>query len=146
MLDIFAQSNAAGMRADRYAKFSCHQQDDDHLVQTAESRAINLTKVDRPCLEKLFKHHTVMTMLAGCYPDRRDLFSNRSMLQNVVRAGRFFDPPRFKFRQTTHVAYGLLDIPNLVGVHHELALPTNLLPQNSSATNVLFDIAADLLF
>src|ERR1700704_6576668 len=87
-----------------------------------------------------------MTVLARCHSDWRDLSSNSGMPQDVVGAGRFFDPPRVKLSQTTQVTNGLLDIPHLVGIHHELAIPTDLLAQDSRTTNVLLDIAADLLF
>src|SRR5438094_7244699 len=68
------------------------------------------------------------------------------MAEYIVRAGRLLDPPGFKLGQAPHIADRLLDIPDLVGIHHELSLPTDFLTENAGTANICLNIAAYLLF
>ena len=68
------------------------------------------------------------------------------MAKDVVRAGGLLNPPRVKCGQLPHLANGLIHVPNLIGIHHQLAIPADLFPQYGGSTHVIGQVAADLLF
>src|SRR5260221_5963630 len=72
MLHVFAKTNTAGMRTDRYAKLCGHYQNGQHLVNAPETAAINLAKIQSFCLQKLLEHDAIMAGFAGCYADLFD--------------------------------------------------------------------------
>src|SRR4029077_9565430 len=117
-----------------------------YLVQAAKPGTVNLTKIDRLCLQQLFEHYSIMTMFARCHADWRDRFANCSMAENIVGTCRFFDPPGAELGQAAHVTYGFIDIPHLVSIHHELSIPTDFFAQHPSTTNIRLDMAAHFLF
>src|SRR5438034_2337752 len=68
------------------------------------------------------------------------------MAQHIIRAGRFFDPPRIEPCQVPHVVYGLSYIPVLVRVHHELPVPTNFFADDRTAADIILNISTHLYF
>src|SRR6185312_6322289 len=96
MLDIFTKPNSAGMRANGDSKSLSQQQNCEHLINTTQSAAIDLTELHSTRLQELFEHHPIVTMLAGCDSNRRNRSRDCSMAQNVIGIGGFFDPKRFE--------------------------------------------------
>ena len=84
-------------------------------------------------------------MFAGGHANRVNPLADCGVSENVVGAGGFFDPPRVKFGQATHVGDRLIDIPDLIGVHHQLAFPAKLFAQDLCPADILLDIRADFL-
>src|SRR4051812_47107015 len=119
------------MRADRYAELGSHQQHREHFVHAAKPASIDLAEVDRIGLEELLEHDTVLAMLAGCDPDAEGAhgLGHLSVTEHVIWAQRLFDPPRLVFGKTLHVRDRLVHLPDLVGVHHQYAIPADLLSQ-----------------
>src|SRR6266545_2050179 len=144
MLNILAQADTAGMRADRHAELGRHQQHRQHLVDPAEPAGVDLTKADRIGLQQLLEDNPVLHMLAGGHADRRDGASDCRVAQHIVGAGRLLDPQRVEGSQPGHVGDRLADIPDLVGIHHQDAIWPDLLADDLGATHVVVDIAADL--
>ena len=140
-----AEADAATVRADRHTEFGGQQEHGQHFVQPAQTGRIKLTEVHRLSLEKLLEHHTVMRMFAGGHANRVNPLADCGVSENVVGAGGFFDPPRVEFGQATHVGDRLIDIPDLIGVHHQLAFPAKLFAQDLCSADILLDIRADFL-
>ena len=67
------------------------------------------------------------------------------MAQDVVGAQGLLDPPRPELGQSLHVGNRLLDLPDLVGVHHQGAVLADLLADDPGAAHVILEVAADLL-
>ena len=51
VLDVLAQADAAGVRADGDAELGRHQDDREHLVDAADAAGVDLADVDRLRLE-----------------------------------------------------------------------------------------------
>src|SRR2546430_6626121 len=92
MLDIFAKTYSAGMRADGHVKLGRHQQHREHLVDSPQATAIYLAEVYRPGLQQLLEHHAAMTVFASGNSDRGNGTSDRRMAQHVVGGGWLLDP------------------------------------------------------
>src|SRR5439155_14084604 len=72
-----------------------------------------------------------------------DRLRDRGVAENVVGARWLFHPVWVELREAFRVRDGLTDIPDLVRVHHQLAI-ADLLADDPRATHVVLDIAADL--
>src|SRR5215813_526771 len=125
MLDVFAKTYTSRVRANGHAEFCSHQQDRDNLVNAGKSATVDLAKIDRTGLKQLLEHHTIVTMFAGCDPNRRHRLPNGRMTENVVRVGRLFDPKRSKFRKCVRPFDRSRHVPDLVSVHHQGSLPSD---------------------
>ena len=146
MLHVLAQADAARMRTHRHAELRGHQQHDEHFVQTAETATVDLTEIDRLRLQQLLEDHAILAMLAGRDADhRREAPADRGVAEDVVGARRLFDPPRIELRETAHVRDRFIDFPDLIRVHHQLAVGADFLAQNARAPHIFVEIAADLL-
>jgi hypothetical protein len=68
-------------------------------------------------------------MLAGSHPDaeRPYRLGDRRVTQNIVGAQRLLNPPWPELGQAPHVGDCLIDLPDLVGIHHQRALLADLL-------------------
>ena len=67
-------------------------------------------------------------VLAGRDADRRDRRGDRGVAQHVVGAGRLLDPPAARTAASAlHPLDRLVDVPDLVGVHHQLPVRADLL-------------------
>src|SRR5712692_1092136 len=84
VLDVFAEANAAGMRADRHAKLCRHQHYGQHFVDAAEPAAIQLAKAYGAGLQELLEDYSILAMLSGCYANGRNGFRDLHMAQNVI--------------------------------------------------------------
>ena len=65
VLDVLAQADAAGVRADGHAELGGQQQDGEDLVDAAEPAAVDLADADGVRLEELLEHDPVVAVLAG---------------------------------------------------------------------------------
>src|SRR5262249_42113956 len=99
MLHVLAESDAARVRTDRNAEFRRHQEHGKHFVHAAEATAVDLTKTNCLCLEKLLEQHAILTMLTSRNADWCDRTRDRRMSEDVVRARRLLDPPGIELRQ-----------------------------------------------
>src|SRR5207244_10873521 len=76
--------------------------------------------------------------------DRGDGARDRGGTENVVRAGRLFDPPWIETRETLHLPDGFAHVPTLIRVHHETPLAADLLAHQRCAAHVVLEIGTDL--
>src|SRR5579883_942488 len=137
MLDVFTQSNAAGMWADGNTKLCRQQQNRKYFVDTTQAAGIDLTEADRLGLQELLEDDTILYMFAGCHADRSNGMRNACMTKHIVRAGRLFNPPGIDLRQQLHIGDGFFHLPHLVRVNHQLCVRTNLAPQQASPSDVV---------
>ena len=144
VLPVLAEADAAGMRAHRHAKLGGEQQHGEHLVQPAESAGIHLQEVDRLRLQQLLEHHAVRAVLTRRDADRLHGAADRGVAQDVVGAGRLFDPEQLVWLQPRHVFDRLADVPRLVRVDHQRAVPADLFAHELAAVLVLGGVAAHL--
>src|SRR5216684_951654 len=84
VLDIFAQANAAGMRAHGYAELRRHQHHRKHFVHAAEPAAINLAKADGAGLQELFEDHSILAVFSGGDANWRDGLRDFRVAQNII--------------------------------------------------------------
>src|SRR6266508_3100604 len=96
VLDVLAETDAPGMRADGDSKLRGEEQHGYRLVHAAEPAPVALADVDRLCLEELLEDDPVLDVLAGGDPDRRDRAADPGVPEHVVRARRLLDPPRIQ--------------------------------------------------
>src|SRR5262245_39701039 len=118
VLDIFAEADTAGMGANGDAEFGGQEHNGQDFVDPTEAAAINLAEADGFGLHQLLKHNTVLAMFAGSNADGGNGAGNAGVAEDVVGAGRFFNPPGAKLGQVGHPLNSLLDFPDLVGVYH----------------------------
>ncbi len=144
MLNIFAKSDAARVWTDGNAKLCRQQQHCQDFVHAAESTAIDLANSDRTRLEKLFEQNSIRTMLARGDFDRCDCLCDRQMSEDIVGTGRFFDEPRLEFGQRLHPFDRLGNLPDLICIDHQSPFPSDLFANNSTAADVVVQIATDL--
>jgi hypothetical protein len=57
-------------------------------------------------------------------------------------SGLFYEP-RFVLRKGLHARDSFINVPNLICVNHNAALPSNFLPNDSAAPDVVVDVAAN---
>src|SRR5881394_1119926 len=74
MLDIFAKSDAARMRANRHPVFRRHENHCQYFIHSRETATVDLAKTDRIGLHQLFEDHSILTSLAGGHADWGDRF------------------------------------------------------------------------
>src|SRR5229473_4461612 len=84
VLNIFAQTNAASMRAHRYAELCRHQHHRKHFVHAAEPAAIYLAKADGAGLQELFEDHSILAVFSGGDANWRDGLRDFRVAQNIV--------------------------------------------------------------
>src|SRR5256885_1857765 len=144
VLHVLAKADPAGMWADRHAELGRQEEHRQHLVQAAEAACIQLAEADRLSLEELLEDHAVLTMLAGGHPDRRDGPCDGGVAEHVIGARRLLDPVRLEFGQPPHVGNRVADLPDLIGVHHQVAIGPNLLADDASAPHIVLDPLAHL--
>src|SRR5207249_3016072 len=114
MLSVFTQTHSSSVRADGKAKLGGHQQDCQYFVDAAQPAAIDLTELDSFSLHQLFENHTILAMFTRCDADGLDSFGDGRMPQNIIRTGRFLDPPRLEPCQSLHMVDGFSYVPVLV--------------------------------
>ena len=146
MLNIFAKPDSAGMWTNRHAELCRHQQHGQHLIHSAETTAIDLTETDRVGLHQLFEDHPVLTMFAGRHANGLDRTRNLRMAQHVIGRGRLLYPIRVEGGQLFHPINRLIHIPNLIGIHHQLSVRTDLLANQARSSHIIVEISPDFHF
>ena len=144
VLDVLAESDAAGVRADGHVERGGEQQHGDHLVDATEAAAVDLRGVDGAGLQQLLEHHPVVGVLAGHDADRGDGLADAGVGEDVVGAGRLLDPPRVDLGEGLHVVDGDVDVPHLVGVDHEPPVGADLGTDERGAAHVVVAVLPDL--
>ena len=93
------------------------QHSEQYIQYTAHRQLLSLSlSLSLPCsLPYLVVAHLPRGHANGC-----DGTCDLGVAQNVIGAGRLFDPPRVKLSEARHVLDGLPHLPALVRVHHQL--------------------------
>ena len=94
VLDMFAESDTAGVRADRHAALGGHEEYGENLVDAAEPTTVDLNELDCFGLQELLEQHAVLAALPGGHPDGSDGPGDGRMAENIIWAGGFLDPER----------------------------------------------------
>src|SRR5882672_2137858 len=144
MLHTLAQADPASVRADRNLELCRHQQHRQIFVDPRKPAAVDLNYVHRARLHELLEHHPVVAVLAGRDPHRGNFSANAGVSEDVVWTGWFFHPPWIYFGQFQRTPDCLLDIPSLIGIHHELVSGPNFRAHQASPTKIVGGIATDL--
>src|SRR5215470_15373966 len=124
VLDVFAQSNSSAMRTDRYAKFFCHQHEDS-FVQSTKASYIKLADVYCAGLQHLLEHDPFLAVLAGGNEDWSDCFTNPRTAQDLIRTCWLLDPIGIELSKLPHRCDGFVDLPVLIGIHHQESIWAN---------------------
>src|SRR2546427_883657 len=146
MLDVFTQTYASRVRADRHAELRSHQDNREVFIHAAQAATVDLAEIDGTRRQELLKKDAIGTVFSGGDADGTDGLSNRGVTENVVGIRGFLDPPGIEFRQRPHARDRFTNIPTLVGIHHELVTRADLLADYRSATDVISEITANLHF
>src|ERR687893_3028002 len=144
VLDVLAQSDATCVRADGHAELRSHQEHGDDLVDAAETAGIYLAERDGIGLQELLENDAVLAVLARGDADRCNRLGYASVAKDVVWARRLLDPPRVEYFQALHVLDGLIHVPDLVGVHHQGAVGSYLIPDQGGPPHVVLDVPSNL--
>src|SRR6478672_12752782 len=137
MLNILTQTHTSSVRTNRHTKLPGHQQHREHFIHSAQTTTVDLTKTDRTGLHELLEHHTILTVFTCGHSDWFDCASNARMSQHIVRRCRFFNPVWTKLRELFHVTNGFTNLPNLIGIHHQFAVPPNLISNQPGSSKII---------
>ena len=144
MLHIFAQPDASGMRPHRQAELGCHQLHRQHLVQPAQAATVDLHEVDGPVGDELLEQNPVLAHLARRHLDRGNGLADLAMAEHVVGAGRFLDEQWPREGEGANPFDGLIDLPDLVGVDHDVRGLAQFLAGDRQAPDVVVEAAPHL--
>ena len=131
------------MGTHRNSKLRSHQQNRQILVHATDAATVDLTEINRTRLHELLEHDAVLAVFTGRDFNRAYCIAYDRVAQYVVGARGFFNPVGIIFRQFKHPANGIVHIPELVGVHHQKIVRTDLFADDCGAAFVLFEIAPD---
>ncbi|MNO65055.1 hypothetical protein D3C76_557950 [compost metagenome] len=92
------------MGADGHVELGGHQQHNQHFVEATQAGGVQLTEVQRASLEHLLEHHPVVAVFARGHADRRNALADAGVPEDVVGAGRLFDPQGLEGGQAAHVS------------------------------------------
>jgi hypothetical protein len=98
MLNVFAQSNSAGMKTNRNAELCSHQHNREHFIHPAQSAGVGLAKPNGSRLEELFEDDSVLALFPGRYSYgrfRSQPISSRTMVAR--RMSSSISAPTFIF-------------------------------------------------
>ena len=101
-LDVFTQTYASRVRADRHAELRSHQDNREVFIHAAQAATVDLAEIDGTRLQELLKKDAIGTVFSGGDADGTDGLSNRGVTENVVGIRGFLDPPGIEFRQRPH--------------------------------------------
>jgi para-nitrobenzyl esterase len=146
VLDVFAEADAAGVGADRDAEFGSEEDDGEVLVDAGKAAAIDLTDVEGAGLKELLEEDAILALLAGGDADAGDFAADAGVAEDVVGAGGLLHPPRVELLELANAENRVVDVPFLVGVHHEAAVGADFGADQSSAAEVIGGVAADFEF
>src|SRR5436190_21519510 len=144
VLRVFAEPDAAGMRADRHAELGRQEDHREYLVHAAQSATVELADVDRLELEQLLEDDPVLHVLARRDTHGRHRLADPAMAEDVVGARRLFDPPRIDLREHADRLDRLLDTPGLVRVEREAMSGADRLTDEAGTAQIGLEVAADL--
>src|SRR5207342_1797449 len=144
VLHVLAQPDSSSVRTDGRSELRGEEHYRKALVHAAEPAGIDLAEADGAGLHELLEHDAILTLLARRDANRRDGASDGCVAEDVVGTRGLLDPPRVERRQLADPVDRLADVPDLVGIHHELALRPDLGPNECSASQVVTPVAADL--
>lgn len=101
-------------------EFFGHQINGQNLINTADTRRIDLTKVQCVTLQKLLEHDTIHACFARCNANAQRSYGcgDFGMAEGIVRWSWLLNPPNTKVGQLMHPVDGLGYVPNLIGVDH----------------------------
>ncbi|MCY1226868.1 hypothetical protein D9M72_391180 [compost metagenome] len=145
MLHVLAEPHAAGVRAHGQLVLRGHQHHCQNFVHAAEAARIDLHHVDGAAHDELLEHDAVLAHLArGHLHHRRDAFADLAVAFHVVGAGRLLDEPGLGKGELLHPVDGLVDLPDLVGVDHQMAVGPEHLARHGQAADVVLQVAPHL--
>jgi|SRR5579862_2084150 len=87
-------SHVPNVGDDRNFVSARQQTDSQEFADSAETCAIGLQKANASCLEVVLENYAIRNVLADREQNRRNLDGKFAMRINIVRVGRFLDPPR----------------------------------------------------
>src|SRR6478672_5442268 len=82
VLNILAEADSSGVRADRFVKLCGQQKNGKVFVDAGDTAAIKLDDVDGVGLEELLEHDAVMAVLASGYADLGDFVAYAGVAEN----------------------------------------------------------------
>ncbi|MNS87827.1 hypothetical protein D3C72_1217820 [compost metagenome] len=144
MLNVFTQPHASGMRTHRQVVFSRHQHHRQHFIDAPQATGVDLNYVNRFTHDELLEHNAVLAHLAGGNLDRMNPFANATVSFDIIRAGGLFDKPGLGECQMFNPRDGVVDLPDLVGVDHQLTIGADDLASNAHAADIVFQISPHL--
>ena len=144
VLNVFAQPHTTGMGTDRDPELRGQQLHGHHLVDTTEPTTVDLAHAQATRLHQLLESDPVLTRLTTSNLDRVDGAGNRGVAQDVIGAGRFLDEPGVELGQGFHPCDRIGNVPDLVGIEHQLAVRPDLLPDDTATTDVVLERTTDL--
>lgn len=146
VLDEFAETDPAGVGTDGDVELCGEEEDGEVFVHTAETAGIDLTERDGIGLEQLLEEDAVHPVFAGGNADAEgfEFPGDAGVAEDVIGRGGFLDPPGFEMGEGLHPVDGLGDIPDLIGIDHQLTIPTDFLADDRESTLVIGEVASDL--
>src|SRR5207245_9933765 len=106
--------------------------------------AIDLAEIHSSGLQKLLEHPTVMAMLAGRDSDRRHRLSDGGVAENIIGTRRLLDPNGIESGKFSHRFNRLIYVPNLICIHHQRSIRSDLFANKGRTPDVIIEIAPDL--
>lgn len=146
VLYIFAQANAAGMRPDREVVFSGHQLNSEDFVQSSETASVNLNDVNGVIGDELFEEDAVLAAFACRDFDRGDVFTDGTVSENVIGAGRLLDEKRACEGEGVDPGDRFVNLPDLIGINHDVCVVAEFFADDGEAPNVIVKVSSDFDF
>src|SRR5579885_1103922 len=144
MLRVLAQADSAGVRTHGNIEFRREQHDCQRFAESTEPATIQLAEVDGARLQKLLEDYAIGAMLSGCDADWMNGAAYGRVPENIVGAGRFFDPERIESGQRAHEIDRLDDVTSMISIHHHQATGSDFLAHQRGAAHVFVGVPADL--
>ena len=134
------------MRTDGNLKLSCQQHDGEQLIDASHSTRVDLAKLHASTLQELLEHDPIGNRFTGRHSNRRDGFGDGRMSQDIVGGRRLLDPERIEPGQFLHLGDCLGNIPDLIGIHHQVTVLADLFSNQRGASNVVLKVRSHLHF
>ncbi len=144
MLDIFTQTYATGMGADGQIVFCGHQHNSKDFIDPTQTAGVDLNHIYRAFHDELLEHDPVLAHFASSDLHIANRCADFPVPGNIVGACRFFDEPRLCKTELVHPVDGLIDLPDLIGVDHQVPVRPDCVARYGEAANVIFKVAANL--
>ena len=112
-------------------------------LPAAEPAAVDLAEVDGARLQQLLEDDPVLRVFAGRHADGLTAFAMAACPR--TSSGLVgFQSTGHRTRERSHAFDGLVDVPALIGVDHQLVLRSDLLAHEPHARGVVFGRRANL--